>query len=84
MDCTPIEFMNTLSRPAGLAAYVNKVSDVLDSSDYFPKKIAVDRLELGHLVCPLFAVQYEMGDKGKLLSSVKQFVLLWQLTDAFQ
>ena len=64
MECNPIQFMNTLSRPSGLAAYVNKVVDVLDSSDYFPQKIAADRLDLGHLVCPLFAVQYEMGEKG--------------------
>ena len=60
-----VRFMDTLSRPAGIKQFVNKMFDVLDAADYFPAEVATSRLDKGQLICPLHIVQYKAGKNGK-------------------
>ena len=64
-DFGEIQFMDTLSRPAGIKQFVNKMFDVLDAADYFPAEVVTSRLDKGQLICPLHMVQYKAGKNGR-------------------
>ena len=74
-DFGEIQFMDTLSRPAGIKQFVNKMFDVLDAADYFPAEVVTSRLDKGQLICPLHMVQYRAGKNGKGHICLKNFTV---------